>query len=62
MLEEKNLKTERDVREELSREIEAYAKTHDTEDNNMGIYTPIELEDAFNDGRLDAAIYWIRVY
>lgn len=60
--EQSKMMREIDVQAELSREIEVYAKSHDTEDNSMGVYTPAEFEDAFNRGDFSKAQYWVKVY
>ena len=54
-----------DVSEELSREIREYAKTHTKEDNLMGVYTPEEFEDTFNqdlEGKFNTKTYWIKIF
>ena len=57
---------ESEVKEELSREIEDYAKTHTREDNRMGVYSPQELEAEINND-LDeedpfSLRYWVRFF
>ena len=54
-----------DVAEELSREIREYDKTHEVEDNLMGVYTPEEFEDTFNqdlEGKFNTKEYWIKIF
>lgn len=54
-----------DVAVELSREIDLYAETHDVEDNRMGVYTPEEFEDEFNqtlENHFTSEHYWIRIF
>lgn len=49
---------------ELAQEVELYAQTHSCEDNMMGVYTPEEFEDTFNqdlDNRFRTDRYWIRM-
>ena len=54
-----------DVTAELSREIDLYAEDHDAEDNRMGVYTPEEFEDEFNQtlkNHFTSEHYWIRIF
>ena len=51
--------------EELCREIRQYDKTHEVEDNLMGVYTPQEFEETFNqdlEGKFNTKDYWIRIF
>ena len=60
--EQSKMMREIDVKEELAREIEVYAKSHSTEDSSMGVYTPAEFEEAFNRGDFSKAQYWMKAY
>lgn len=54
-----------DVAVELSHEIDRYAETHDVEDNRMGVYTPEEFEEEFNqtlENHFTSEDYWIRIF
>ena len=53
-----------DTSEELSREIRKYAETHTKEDNLMGVYTPEEFEETFNQDleKLNTQTYWIKIF
>ena len=49
---------------EIGREIEEYAKTHEKEDNLMGVYSFTEFEDTFNydtGHRFNTDTYWLRI-
>lgn len=55
-------KSEREIISELSREvdIDPYGQ-----DNNIGIYEPMEFEESFNydsEQKMDSDIYWIRIF
>lgn len=55
----------REIITEVGREIEAYAETHNREDNLMGVYSPREFEDTFNGdliGKFKNETYWIRIF
>ena len=55
----------RDAAEELRREMREYDKTHEVEDNLMGVYTPQEFEKTFNqdlEGKFNTKDYWIRIF
>lgn len=57
--------TQRQVLEEIGREIEEYADTHPVEDNRMGVYTPKEFEAEFNydtKGQFTTETYWIKIF
>lgn len=54
-----------DVAVEIAREVEAYAKTHEVEDNRMGVYTPQEFEEEFNqtlENHFSSEVYWIKIF
>lgn len=57
--------TKEEIVEELSREIDAYAETHESEDNRIGVYEPAEFEAEFNedlDGSFNTKTYWIKIF
>ena len=57
--------SEDEVLKEVSREIEEWDNTHEAEDNNMGVYSADEFEDAFNnddDMHFTGAVYWVRMF
>ena len=58
-------KTQNDILLELRRELDEYEKTHEKEDNFMGVYTPKEFENTFNGdliGAFNNEKYWIKIF
>ena len=56
--------TKEEIIEELSREIGLYAEAHESEDNRIGVYEPVEFEAEFNedlDGSFNTQTYWIKI-
>ena len=50
---------------EISREIDAWAESHEFEDNLIGVYTAKEFEETFNydsEQKMDSDIYWIKIF
>ena len=58
-------KSEDEIREELCRQIDEWAKSHRTEDNLMGAYTLAEFEEEFNGDdhkKLNGKTYFIKIF
>ena len=57
-------KSEDEIRQELCRELDEWAKTNPYEDNLMGAYTPAEFEEEFNgnDGDFNGSVYFVKFY
>lgn len=56
---------EREICDELSREVTEYDDNHPVTDNRMGIYSPEEFEAEFNydtKGQFTTDIYWIKIF
>lgn len=58
-------KSREEIVAEISREIDAWAESHEFEDNLIGVYTAKEFEETFNydsEQKMDSDIYWIRIF
>lgn len=57
-------KSEKEIAEEVKRQEELCFDEMDDECDNVGVYTPMEFEEEFNanNGDLNGANYWIKIY
>lgn len=57
-------KSEKEIADEISRQVTKYAKIHGIEDNLIAIYTPAEFEETFNgdENTLIGGTYFVKFF
>ncbi len=58
-------KTEKEIIEEIGREVDLFYERNGYEDNFIAVYSAAEFEDTFNQtltGHISSEDYWVRIF